>query len=261
MIKRITGVLIALAFVLCAAIPAFGAGSYDERSSEPEVTEQPHEPTAAPTEAPTPAPTEATTPAPTNTPKPTEGPTEAPTASPRTPKPTAEPTAAPTVAPTAGPAQTATPKPTHRPTEAPTQEPSYVTYTLWEKAGETIQTVLPGESFRVMLVQGLSEYVTFSNIYGNLPSTVTFENLLDTENACYIAGSLAQPGAYELALEFTLHSGVKLKLNFSIRAEDEQSGEITPAPVTGSFPAGRPLVPFGTAPTACLPAAIRKEDA
>lgn len=262
MIKKLMGVLLALVFLAAAsAIPVYGLTVI--RGSEPEVTPLPMDPTEAPTQAPTQAPTEAPTQAPTAAP--THAPTQAPTAIP-TAVPTAIPTAAPTQAPTQAPAQTpapSTPMPSvtpWHPTNVPTQEPSYVAYSLWQKAADTIQTVKPGQMFDIYLVEGISEYVSFSELYGNLPASVSFVNELDSIGSCRITGSIVSPGAFPFAIEFVLRTGSKLQLNFNLRVEEDAIVTPAPAPV-GGFPAANPLVPFGGSPAACLPMDLRKEDA
>ena len=277
MIRKLTGLLLALALILCAAaLPAAALESAlnapaqirseepPEDPTEPPATEAPTEqPTEAPTEVPTEAPTEKPTEKPTDapaTPAPTPWPTSTPkpTNSPRpTNAPTGAPTNAPTSAPITGPTSAPTSIPTSGPTGAPTQPPSYIAYPLWEKASDTIIKVPQSAPFDITLVEGLSDYITYSDFYGNFPATVEFVNEFETTGRCAVRGTLNVPGPYEFAVEFMIRTGAKVRLNFSLSAaEDVQT---TPDPDV--FPEGRPLVPFGAFPTASAPAIKRKEDA
>ena len=250
MIKKTIGLMLAIALILCAAaLPA--AAVTGLRTGEPAETE---EPSPAPTETVAPTETAAPEPTATPTPKPTTAPTNRPTASP-TAKPTNTPSAAtpaPTARPTGG---TATPAPAV--TTAPTQEPAYIAYPLWDRAAPSIAYTNTVESMQITLVEGLSEYIEFSDFYGNLPATVIFRNEFDTLGRCSIEGYFSVPGTYEFAIEFTIRGGRKLLLNFAVTAVDENAPTAQP----NAFPEAHPLVPFGAAPSAMAPAARRKEDA
>lgn len=277
MIRKIIGLLLASALILCAtALPAAAIeGTLKARDAvtrESEPTE-PTEPTQAPTEAPTQAPTEppatptpvpatptpepaTPTPAVTNTPKPTATPkpTNTPAAQTPTPGPTAAPTTRPTSAPTGGP----TGGPTSAPTGTPTQDPSYIDYPLWQHAADTMIRVPQSEVFDITLVEGLSENIEFSELYGNFPATIEFVDEFETADRCALRGTLNVPGPYEFAVVFTLRGGARLRLNFSLAVQEEET--VTPPPA-GAFPEGHPLVPFGSVPSAAIPAVKRKEDA
>ena len=277
MIRKSIGLLLASALILCAmALPAAAIEgklkAQDAVTRESEPTE-PTEPTQAPTEAPTQAPTEppatptpvpatptpepaTPTPAVTNTPKPTATPkpTNTPAAQTPTPGPTAAPTTRPTSAPTGGPTGT----PTSAPTGTPTQAPSYIDYPLWQHAADTMIRVPQSEVFDITLVEGLSENIEFSELYGNFPATIEFVDEFETADRCALRGTLNVPGPYEFAVVFTLRGGARLRLNFSLAVQEEET--VTPPPA-GAFPEGHPLVPFGSVPSAAIPAVKRKEDA
>lgn len=169
---------------------------------------------------------------------------------------TAAPTASPTTTP---PSETNTPAPTGAivitaaPTAAPTQ-PSYIAYNLWDRAAETIQRVRVGEIFDIRLIEGISEHLTFSNFYGNLPSTVLFVNDISTMHCCSIRGKITTESMSEFAVEFIIRGGRKLMLNFRIIAENNA------ALPTVTFPQGHYLVPFGGTKTAMLPAAYKRRE-
>ena len=281
MIRKIIGLLLASALILCAmALPAAAIEgklkAQDAVTRESEPTE-PTEPTQAPTEAPTQAPTEppatptpvpatptpepaTPTPAVTNTPKPTATPkpTNTPAAQTPTPGPTAAPTTRPTSAPTGAPTGGPTGTPTSAPTGTPTQNPSYIDYPLWQHAADTMIRVPQSEVFDITLVEGLSENIEFSELYGNFPATIEFVDEFETADRCALRGTLNVPGPYEFAVVFTLRGGARLRLNFSLAVQEEET--VTPPPA-GAFPEGHPLVPFGSVPSAAIPAVKRKEDA
>lgn len=203
------------------------------------------------------------TPAPTATTKPTDAPTAAPSSAPTaTPAntgiaaPTATPTAAPiatstpanatsTPANTAGPVQT--PAPTAANTPEPTKPASYIAYPLWQRAAETVQQVSVGQPFNIKLIEGISQNLSFSNFYGNLPISVEFVNEVSTTRSCSVKGVLNAEGASEFAVEFTIKGGRKLMLNFRLTAIGADVRPII------SFPQGRYLVPFGGTQNAMLP--------
>lgn len=255
MIKKITSILLVLTMLFCTTALAAGKGEplspNSEEPGEPEPTA-----TAAPTAPPTPTPTpEATdTPAPTATPTPTPGPTPTPT-----PKPTQQPTQQPSQQPTQQPTQQATQQPTQLATQQPTQQPTPapgVKLELWAYAADTLQTVEIAKYFDIVLVEGVSNSLAFSTFYGNLPSTVTFVNDIAEEGRCSVRGVLNAETRSEFAIEFLTASGSKLMLNFRLDAiaPDED------VPPEDAFPAARPLVPFGGAPTAALPFYIRRKE-
>ena len=168
------------------------------------------------------------------------GATSAPTA---TPRPTSAPgyTAAPTTAPYV----------THGPTTAPTQPGNYIAYPLWERAAETVQRVHAGSYINLALVEGVSNYLSFSDLYGNLPAGCEFVNDFSLTRSLWLRGAVTEPGSYEFALAFTIRGGARLMLNFRITVTGEEL-----APAAADFPQGNPLVPFGAAelsPAAMLP--------
>lgn len=270
MIKKIIG--LSLSFVmLCCATGTYASAANDAASRQSEIVftiDPPAEETdAPPTHAPTdtPAPTATPTAAPTATP--TVAPTATPTAKP-TATPTAKPTAVPTQAPTAAPvitprptsvSTTQSPYVTTAPVITPTQQPSYIAYTLWDYAADTIQKVVRDTPFEIVLVEGVSDYLTFSNFYGNIPDTVEFINSIETDGLCMLKGMVNANSSYELGLEFTLKGGQKLMLNFSISAVDEIAVEPTLSPY--AFPEAHKLIPFGGNPSAMTALPHRKEDA
>lgn len=182
--------------------------------------------------------------------------------------PTPTPTAAPTAAPTAvstnvptntpstsqPPAPTTVPVVTATPTVAPTQQGSYIAFPLWKVAADTIQEVETGEPFEIRLIEGLSEHLTFSNLYGNLPASVEFVNDFANTRSCSVKGSLTGESSYEFAVEFSIKGGKKIMINFRLVAT-EKAVDVGPV-----FPLGRYLVPFGGTQTAMLPIPFRKKE-
>lgn len=198
-----------------------------DATPSPEVTATPK---------PTPEPT--ATPAATGGTEPTSKPTQAPTQPPATAVPST-----PTNTPgyTSGPAQTA------QPTPQPTKPGSYIAYPLWQRAAETVQQVGVGQPFDIKLIEGISQNLTFSNFYGNLPSSVQFVNEVSSTRSCSVKGVLPDEGASAFAVEFTIKGGRKIMLNFRLTAA---AADVRP--VVG-FPQGKYLVPFGGTQNACLP--------
>ncbi len=173
------------------------------------------------------------------------GATAAPTATPR-------PTSAPgyTSAPTARPYETPQ-YVTQGPTAAPTQPGNYIAYPLWERAAETVQRFHKGSYINLALVEGVSGYLSFSDLYGNLPAGCEFVNDFSASRSLSLRGAVEDPGSYEFALAFNIRGGARLMLNFRITVTGEES-----APAAVEFPQGNPLVPFGApelAPAAMLP--------
>ena len=176
-----------------------------------------------------------------------------------------------TPAPTGTPVVTATPAAntpaptgavvvTPAPTVAPTQQGSYIAYPMWDRAADTIQKVEIDRPFDIVLVEGISEHLSFSELYGNLPATVEFVNDISVGRTCSIRGYLPAAGSTEFAIAFGVRGGRTLMLNFRLIAEAEPE-----PPITAGFPEGHHLVPFGGAPTAMLPPEFitegkRKED-
>ena len=170
---------------------------------------------------------------------------------------TTAPTAVPSYTP---PSATYTPAPTDSaivitaaPTVAPTQ-PSYIAYTLWEDAAETIQRVRVGEFFDIRLIEGISDHLSFSSFYGNIPSSVQFINDIVATRSCSIRGRFSTENSCEFAVEFTIRGGRKLMLNFRLIAESNST-----AP-TITFPQGHYLVPFGGTKTAMLPVVVKRRE-
>ncbi|MBO4562601.1 MAG: hypothetical protein J5772_03200, partial [Clostridia bacterium] len=185
----------------------------------------------------------------TATPTPTAGPaTPTPTAGPATPTPTAT---APGVTPTPTPTGIII---TPEPTPEPTQAGSYIAYPLWQRAADTIQKVAINSQFDIPLIDGISDYLTYSGFYGNLPATVEFVNNIEAARSCSVRGVLPSAGSYEFAVEFNIRGGRKLMLNFRLIA-DENAAEQGPA-----FPTGSYLVPFGGTRSAMLPSGARRKE-
>lgn len=250
MFKKFTSILLVLTMLVCTT--AFAAGRGDglsvssENPGDPEPTE-----TTAPTE-PTDTPDPTDIPDPTGSPEPSETPKPVVTPTP-SPKPTA--TANPTTQPTQPPAQ-----PTQQwqtqppaPTALPTQQPGTKLW-LWTRAADTLQKVEIGKPFEVILLEGISDQLSFSTLYGNLPSSVTFVNDIPTARRCSVRGTLNAESRLEFAIEFMTASGSKLMLNFRLDgfAPDEEQLD--------AFPAARPLVPFGGTKTAALPFCIKRKE-
>lgn len=142
------------------------------------------------------------------------------------------------------------------PTPAPTPSGSYIAYTLWNKAADSIQKVAVGTPFEIRLVEGLSDHLSYSALFGNLPSTVQFIDEFKVNGTCTIKGVLETEGASEFAIEFNIRGGRKLMLNFRLIAEKTEEVVLDP------FPVSRYFIPFSAYKTALLPSpAKRKEDA
>ena len=167
--------------------------------------------------------------------------TATPTAQPATPTPTANPGYTPTPGPTGA---VVTPEPTITPEPSPTC--SYIAFPLWQRAADTVQRVAINSQFDIPLIDGISDYLTFSDLYGNLPASVEFVNDIATNRSCSVKGVLTGANSYEFAVEFNIRGGRKLMLNFRLIA-DEETAEQGPV-----FPTGNYLVPFGGTKTAAI---------
>lgn len=192
---------------------------------------------------PTPTPTAAVS-EPISTPTATPGTTSG---AETTPAPTQPPATVAPVNPTATSSSTMPPAQTAQPTPAPTRPGTYIAYPLWQRAAETVLQVGVGQAFDIKLIEGISQNLTFSNFYGNLPDSVEFVNEISSKRSCSVKGTLRSEGASEFAVEFTIRGGRKLMLNFRLTASGAEV-----RPVVG-FPQGRYLVPFGGTQNVCLP--------
>ena len=126
---------------------------------------------------------------------------------------------------------------------------------MWDWAADTIQHVRVGEMFDIELIKGISEYLSFSDLFGNLPASIEFHNDIAAERSCSIRGRLTNAGSTEFAIAFSIRGGRTLMLNFRLVAESEQQ-----EPITAGFPEGHHLVPFGTVPEAVLPPQFITDD-
>ena len=126
---------------------------------------------------------------------------------------------------------------------------------MWDAAADTIQNVGIGEYFDLVLVEGISDYLSYSDLFGNLPDTVEFVNDIAVGRTCSIRGALTAAGSTEFAIEFAIRGGRTLMLNFRLVAEAEPQ-----PPITAGFPEGHHLVPFGSAPAALLPEPFITDD-
>ena len=251
MIKKLTSILLVLSMLICTTAFAAGKGggasvlSEDPGDPEPTETPAPTE-THAPTPTPTPEPAETPTPEPTETPKPSNTPKPSDTPKP-SPTPTQQPTQPP-YAPTQQPTQ-----PPFVPTQQPTQQPG-TKLTFWSRAADTLQRVEVNKPFEIVLLEGVTDQLTFSTFFGTLPAGVSFVNDIAATRRCSIKGTLNSESRSEFAIEFLTASGTKLMVNFRLDAfapEEDQPG---------AFPAAKPLVPFGGTKTAALPFYIKRKE-
>ena len=105
-----------------------------------------------------------------------------------------------------------------------------------------------------MLIEGISQNLTFSNFYGNLPQSVVFVNEIRTNRSCSVRGKMTGDSTSEFAIEFTIKGGRKLMLNFRLNST---TNAVQPEV---SFPQGKYLVPFGGTQTAMLPMTLKKRE-
>ena len=258
MIKKIMLLLAVSAMIVCAlaasaSAVAGGPGIKNSAISAGEsiLAEEPSaEPTAAPPDDdPTPTPTAPVTPRPSVSPSASPTPTATPTPTPpATPPPTPKPT--PTAGPTPTPYHYTTPTPTPYTAPTPTPTPAGpAVISLWNGAADTLLRVNINEHFDIVLLDGISDGVTVTNYYGNLPATVTYQNNSATDRSCSLSGVITAAGSYGLSLEFTVSGGRTLSINFVIIADEP--GAIHGG---GGFPAAHVMVPFSGSPTAMIPA-------